>query len=166
MRLNGSWFLDFFLSGNVDQYEDHITYASVPLVIVCLKVPLSVMTSPSMVSCCIILHFEYHYIDFNQKKTQILFNFLHYDFQTWEFPQAGRCGPPQVLPWKCNFKVKWLGSTQPLNCPHLCGDVSIYSLNHWVRILFSNFILFYFSPGQLEISPVGFHFIFFKRKSI
>ena len=34
----------------------------------CLKVPLSVMTSPSMVSCCIILHFEYHYIDFNQKK--------------------------------------------------------------------------------------------------
>ena len=145
-----SWFRDFFLSGNVDQYEDHIAYAFISLVIVGLKILLSVMTSPSMACYCIILHLEYQFHTItliSTKKNPDSFQFSPLWLPDLRISSGRRCGPPQVLPWKCNFKVKWLGSTQPLNCPHLCGDVSIYSLNHWVRIVFSNFILFYFSPS-------------------
>ena len=95
-----SWFRDFFLSGNVDQYEDHIAYAFISLVIVCLKILLSVMTSPSMACCCIILHLEYQFhtitlISTKENPDSFQFSplfwkstiiFFFYDFQTLEFP--------------------------------------------------------------------------------
>ena len=101
----------------------------------------------------------YHYIDFNKKKKPRFFSIfsiilkIQPSFSSFmtsrpenflRYVGEDHVVSPLVLPWKRNFKVKWLSSAQPLNCLYLCGDLGIYSQNHQNRIVFSNFILFYF----------------------